>query len=67
MKILIDSTMLMLLSPVHPSISKMNYVSKLIYRRIKRNNFKTKVIVLGGILAENIKFTLTNGFDDVAL
>jgi hypothetical protein len=25
----LDSTMLMLLSPVHPSISKMNYVSKI--------------------------------------
>jgi thiamine-phosphate pyrophosphorylase len=57
------------LSPVHPSISKMNYVSKIdLFEAIKkRNNFKTKVIALGGILAKNIKFTLTNGFDDVAL
>ena len=47
----------------------MNYVSKIdLFEAIKkRNNFKTKVIALGGILAENIKFTLTNGFEDVAL
>jgi hypothetical protein len=42
----------------------MNYVSKIDLSEAikKRNNFKTKVIVLGGILAENIKFMLTNGF-----
>ena len=57
------------LSPVFKSISKEAYYPvKDLFEALKsRTNFKTKVIALGGIDAENIKKTLENGFDDVAL
>jgi thiamine-phosphate pyrophosphorylase len=57
------------LSPVFTSISKENYHPKTdLFKALKsRTNYKTKVIALGGIGSENIKKTLENGFDDVAL
>lgn len=57
------------LSPLFKSISKENYhPEKDLFEEIKsRINYKTKVIALGGIDSENIKKTLENGFDDVAL
>ncbi|MFH6960562.1 thiamine phosphate synthase [Flavobacterium aquidurense] len=57
------------LSPVFQSISKQDYYPKEnLFESLKsRINYKTKVIALGGIDAENIKETLENGFDDVAL
>ncbi|KQX09113.1 thiamine phosphate synthase [Flavobacterium sp. Root420] len=57
------------LSPVFKSISKENYhPEKDLFDTIKsRTNFRTKVIALGGIDPENIKKTLENGFDDIAL
>jgi thiamine-phosphate pyrophosphorylase len=57
------------LSPVFKSISKEEYypVKDLFDALKSRTNFKTKVIALGGIDAKNIKRTLENGFDDVAL
>jgi len=57
------------LSPVFKSISKQEYYPvKDLFESLKsRTNFKTKVIALGGVDPENIKRTLENGFDDVAL
>ncbi len=57
------------LSPIFSSISKENYSPKTdAFESIKRRtNFSTKLIALGGLSAENIKQTLENGFDDVAL
>lgn len=57
------------LAPVYPSISKENYSSKVNhFEAIKnRNNYSTSLIALGGIESKNIKKTLKNGFDDVAL
>jgi thiamine-phosphate pyrophosphorylase len=57
------------LSPVFPSISKQNYYSKTdLFKEIKnRTNFNIKLIALGGMASHNIKTTLENGFDDVAL
>ena len=57
------------LSPVYKSISKVDYHPKenLFEALKRRTNHKTKVIALGGIDAKNIKETLENGFDDVAL
>lgn len=57
------------LSPVFPSISKENYVSKTdLFEAIqKRTNFNTKLLALGGIETKNIKKTLDAGFDNVAL
>lgn len=57
------------LSPIFKSISKENYHPKTdLFEELKsRKNYKTKVIALGGIDAENIQKTLKNGFDDVAL
>ncbi|REH00154.1 thiamine phosphate synthase [Flavobacterium aquicola] len=57
------------LSPVYPSISKENYFSKTdMFEAVKnRNNYTTKLIALGGIESKNIKQTLKNGFDNVAL
>lgn len=57
------------LSPVFKSISKENYVPKTdLFEAIKkRTNFNTQLVALGGISSENIKKTLENGFDDVAL
>ncbi len=57
------------LSPVFTSISKADYHPKenLFEALKRRTNHKIKVIALGGIDAENIKETLENGFDDVAL
>jgi len=57
------------LSPIYPSISKPDYVSKnnLIESVKQRTNFSTKLIALGGITHENIREALENGFDDVAV
>lgn len=57
------------LSPIFPSISKPNYTPKNNpFERVKeRSNFDTRLVALGGITAENIQYTLENGFDDVAL
>lgn len=57
------------LSPVFKSISKENYEPNVNWstEMKKRNNFKTKLIGLGGIDAENINQALQFGFDDVAL
>jgi thiamine-phosphate pyrophosphorylase len=57
------------LSPVFKSISKENYYPKEnLFAALKsRTNHSTKCIALGGIDSENIKKTLENGFDDVAL
>ncbi|RKR09553.1 thiamine-phosphate pyrophosphorylase [Flavobacterium sp. 90] len=57
------------LSPVFKSISKEDYHPKEnLFESLKsRTNYNTKVIALGGIDSENIKKTLENGFDDVAL
>ncbi|MEW5674779.1 thiamine phosphate synthase [Flavobacterium enshiense] len=57
------------LSPVYPSISKIGYRSEVNLTETikKRTNFKTKLVALGGIDADNIQQTLENGFDDVAL
>lgn len=57
------------LSPVFKSISKEAYYPvKNLFEALKsRTNFKAKVVALGGIDAKNIKRTLENGFDDVAL
>lgn len=57
------------LSPVFKSISKEDYFSeKDLFKALTfRTNTNTKVIALGGIDPENIKKTLENGFDDVAL
>ncbi|AOW09122.1 thiamine phosphate synthase [Flavobacterium gilvum] len=57
------------LSPVFPSISKENYQSETdLFEAIKkRKNFKTKLIALGGIEANNLKYVLETGFNNVAL
>lgn len=57
------------LSPVFKSISKEDYYPKEnLFEALKsRTNHSTKCIALGGIDSENIKKTLKNGFDDVAL
>jgi len=57
------------LSPVFKSISKEEYYpEKDLFKALAlRTNTNTKVIALGGIDSENIKKTLENGFDDVAL
>lgn len=57
------------LSPVFTSISKEDYHPKtnLFEALQSRTNHNTKVIALGGIDSKNIKETLENGFDDVAL
>ncbi|WP_264532204.1 thiamine phosphate synthase [Flavobacterium sp. N502540] len=57
------------LSPVYKSISKENYhpETNLFEALNSRTNHITKVIALGGIDAKNIKKTLENGFDGMAL
>lgn len=57
------------LSPVFISISKEDYHPKtnLFEALQSRTNHNIKVIALGGIDSKNIKETLENGFDDVAL
>jgi len=57
------------LSPVFKSISKEDYYPKEnLFAALKsRTNHSTKCIALGGIDSENIKKTLENGFDDIAL
>jgi thiamine-phosphate pyrophosphorylase len=57
------------LAPVYPSISKENYSSKVNqFEAIKsRTNYSTSLVALGGIESKNIKKTLKNGFDEVAL
>lgn len=57
------------LSPVFKSISKEDYLPKTnLFEALKsRTNYKTKLVALGGMNAENIQKTHENGFDDVAL
>ncbi|WP_316635371.1 thiamine phosphate synthase [uncultured Flavobacterium sp.] len=57
------------LSPVFTSISKEDYHPKEnLFEALKsRTNRNAKIIALGGIDLENIKKTLENGFDDIAL
>lgn len=57
------------LSPVFKSISKENYAPETdLFDALKsRTNFQTKIIALGGIDSDNIKKTLENGFDAIAL
>jgi thiamine-phosphate pyrophosphorylase len=57
------------LAPVYQSISKVNYSSKVNqFEAIKsRNNYSTSLVALGGIESKNIKKTLKNGFDEVAI
>lgn len=57
------------LSPVFKSISKKNYNPNVNWSTEikKRSNFKTKLIGLGGIQAENIHQAMEMGFDNVAL
>jgi thiamine-phosphate pyrophosphorylase len=55
--------------PVFESISKLNYVSNLDFKKEleQRKNNKTALIAVGGITPDNIKTALEYGFDDVAL
>lgn len=57
------------LSPVFPSISKMNYRSETdLLESIKsRTNFSTQLVALGGISSENVSKTIEAGFDNIAL
>jgi thiamine-phosphate pyrophosphorylase len=57
------------LSPLFPSISKENYVSKTdLFKAIKkRTNLSTRLVALGGVESKNIEKSLRNGFDNVAL
>ncbi|MEL1239599.1 thiamine phosphate synthase [Flavobacterium flavipallidum] len=57
------------LSPVFKSISKENYKPNVNWSTEikKRTHFKTKLIGLGGIQAENIHQAFQFGFDDVTL
>lgn len=57
------------MSPVFKSISKENYDRNINWSTEikKRSNFKTKLIGLGGIQAENIHQAMEMDFDDVAL
>lgn len=57
------------LSPVFPSISKVNYQSEInLIETIKyRTNFATQLIALGGLNSDNLKKTIEYGFDNVAL
>ncbi|SHF72667.1 thiamine-phosphate pyrophosphorylase [Flavobacterium fluvii] len=57
------------LSPVFPSISKMDYQSDTdLFEAIKsRTNFSTQLVALGGISSVNISKTIDAGFDNVAL
>jgi thiamine-phosphate pyrophosphorylase len=57
------------LSPVFPSISKMNYQSdtNLLESIKSRTNFSTQLVALGGISSENISKTIEAGFDNMAL
>ena len=57
------------LSPIYQSISKPDYTSDLNVRKAitERTNYKTKLVALGGISAQNIEKTFQLGFDSVAL
>jgi thiamine-phosphate pyrophosphorylase len=57
------------LSPVYPSISKQGYSSgkNLMDEIKKRNNFKIKLVALGGMTSQNIGVTRNAGFDDIAV
>jgi thiamine-phosphate pyrophosphorylase len=57
------------LSPVFPSISKIDYRSDTdLFESIKsRTNFSTQLVALGGMSSENIRRTIESGFDNVAL
>lgn len=57
------------LSPVFPSFSKENYISKtnLLEDIRQRTNFDSKIIALGGMYLGNIETTFQSGFDDIAL
>ncbi|MFV8268687.1 thiamine phosphate synthase [Flavobacterium sp. GT2N3] len=58
-----------LFGPVFESISKLNYISKLDFKKDlhQRKNNKTSLVALGGITSDKIKTALEYGFDDVAL
>jgi thiamine-phosphate pyrophosphorylase len=55
--------------PVFESISKLDYISNLDFKKElqQRKNNKTTLIALGGITFDKIKKTLEYGFNDVAL
>lgn len=57
------------LSPVFESISKVGYGknSPILETLVKRTNFNTKLVALGGLEENNIKIALDSGFDSVAL
>jgi thiamine-phosphate pyrophosphorylase len=57
------------LSPVFESISKEGYGknSTILETIVKRTNFNTELVALGGINDNNIKKALDSGFDSVAL
>ena len=56
-------------APVFESISKLNYISNLDFKKEleQRKNNITALIALGGITSDKIKTALEYGFDDVAL
>lgn len=57
------------LGPVFESISKLDYISNIDFKKElkQRNNKKTTLIALGGITSERIKIALEYGFDNVAI
>lgn len=57
------------LSPVFPSISKIDYESKVdLIGSVKcRTNFSSQLVALGGISSENISQVMQFGFDKVAV
>lgn len=59
------------LSPIYDSISKQNYHSSFEEKELQyffsQYQGKTKVVALGGIRGENLKKTLSMGFDNVAI
>lgn len=57
------------LGPVFESISKLNYISNLDFKKElkQRKNYKTALVAVGGITSDSIKTALEYGFDDVAL
>lgn len=57
------------LSPVFPSISKIDYRSETdLFESLKnRTNFSTQLVALGGMSSENVGKTIEAGFDNVAL
>ncbi|MES2575661.1 MAG: thiamine phosphate synthase [Bacteroidota bacterium] len=55
--------------PVFESISKLNYISNLDFKKElkQKKNSTTALVALGGITSDRIKIALEYGFDDVAL